>query len=195
MSYPPEAWERLGRLLITRRVQIDPVFRNRQKFIAATGLHERLVSDLEKGRRFSYRPATIDAVEAAYGLIPGTFDRSLQEGVLLVAHKGPASPQSDSPPAAEDDSSLATEYEFDWYRTLSGEPALTFDKRPLPPKLKGLDLPATFDPTSYPQSEVHVWLTPGLTVDQRASLVAMVRRWQDEAEGAGEVLREVNGDD
>lgn len=82
MSHTPEAWERLGRLLVSRRVQLDPGYRNRQKFVAATGLHERLVSDLENARRYSYRDTTIHAVEGAYGLAPGSIRQALEDPSL-----------------------------------------------------------------------------------------------------------------
>lgn len=195
MSYPPEAWERLGRLLISRRVQIDPAFRNRQKFIAATGLHERLVSDLERGRRFSYRAATIDAVEAAYGLIPDTFDRSLQQGVLFVAYKDPAHAQAKNSPAVADDSAAVPELEHDWFPVLPGGKRVTADGYAVPPKPKSLEMPPRYDPTSFPLHEVHLMLTPNTTVDERAKLILKLRGLRQEEQEAAALLREANGSD
>lgn len=79
MSYPDEVWKRVGRLLTRRRPQINPAYSNRQKFIADTLLNERLVSDLEKGRRTSYRDATLASVEIAYRLTPGSISKALAD--------------------------------------------------------------------------------------------------------------------
>lgn len=79
-TYPIEAWRRLGELLTDRRVQIGPVYRNRLKFAEDTGLNERLVSDLERGRRTSYRETSLHAVEVAYRIRQGSIERALRGG-------------------------------------------------------------------------------------------------------------------
>lgn len=75
-----DAWKHLGVLLTERRVQISPAYRNRLKFAADTNLNERLVSDLERGRRTSYRDTTLQAVEIAYQLQPGSIQQALSGG-------------------------------------------------------------------------------------------------------------------
>jgi hypothetical protein len=151
VSYPPEAWERLGRLLVSRRVQLDPAFRNRQKFIAATGMHERLVSDLEKGRRYSYRPATIDAVEAAYGLTPGSLDRVLQGGAPGLIQTGSA--------------------------TMSAAATLraAAEVIPAPP----VDLPDGVDWNGLTPLERYLWLAPGAEVYLRQAWIDMLQSIRD----------------
>lgn len=65
-------WDRLGKALKTRRVEIDAGYRSRAAFAAATGLNERLVADLENARRTRYRETTLQAVERAYQWGPGS---------------------------------------------------------------------------------------------------------------------------
>ena len=72
MTYPPAAWQNLGRLLARRRVELDPKWKSRVKFTDDTGLNERLVSDIENARRTSYRATTFEAVEQAYKLASGS---------------------------------------------------------------------------------------------------------------------------
>lgn len=112
MSYPEEAWKRLGDLLTERRVQISPEYRNRLKFAAETGLNERLVSDLERGRRTSYRDTSLQAVEIAYQLQPGNITRALRGGGLEPSEPAVrVSPPTEAPeyrPAAVPDDRRVT---------------------------------------------------------------------------------------
>lgn len=82
MTHSPAAWEHLGRLLIARRVGLNPEWRNRLKFARDTGLHERLVSDLENARRYGYRKTTKIAIEQAYGLASGSLEEALDNPEL-----------------------------------------------------------------------------------------------------------------
>lgn len=194
MSYPPEAWERLGRLLVSRRVQLDPAYRNRQKFIAATGLHERLVSDLENARRFSYRTATMDAVEAAYGLAAGGLERALQGGELGIAHSGSVRLHAEGSLTVNEHGVSVTEYEADWYYVVPGGRDSTADGFPIPPKPKGLEMPPGFDPTSLPRHEVEMWLL-SLPMHERGWLVAQLRRRRQDERDAALPLWESSGPD
>ena len=90
VSDPREGWERLAALLINRRVELSPQYRNRQKFAADTGLNERLISDLENSRRTSYRSTSLRAVERAYRWQPGSIDRALAGDAPIGLQAGAA---------------------------------------------------------------------------------------------------------
>jgi hypothetical protein len=66
------AWRRLGAMLIQRRTAIDPRFHNRGTFCDVTGLHYRVVYDIEEAKRRNFGNATLAAIETAYQLEPGT---------------------------------------------------------------------------------------------------------------------------
>jgi hypothetical protein len=68
-------WERLARLLIDRRGELNPAYKSRRKFAAETGLNDRLIADLENARRADYKAATLRAVEVAYRWAPGSIAR------------------------------------------------------------------------------------------------------------------------
>jgi hypothetical protein len=90
---PRHGWERLARILIDRRGELDPVYKSRLKFAADTGLNERLISDLENARRTSYRGATLRAVEVAYRWAPGSIARVVEElGEPTPLDKGQPAP-------------------------------------------------------------------------------------------------------
>lgn len=74
------AWERLGRLLATRRAQLDPRYRIRKVFAEESGLNYGLVRDIELAVRDSYKATTIAAVERAYAWGPGSIERVLAGG-------------------------------------------------------------------------------------------------------------------
>lgn len=143
--------ERVGRLLSRRRVELNPRYSNRQKFLAATGLNARLVYDLERGRRFGYRDSTIDAVEQAYWLQPGAIAQALANPAItqLAARSGrPVPPEADE----EEDSRPP------WMHQDPG------------------DLPAWIDLTSIPAQEAQA-LT-GLTLltpDERLQVTRYIR--------------------
>jgi len=84
-SHPRSAWERLGELLVRRRIELDPRYRNRRTFEAerAPDLY-RIINSIELGRRDNYEPGTIAALEAAYDIAPGAIGRALDGGELEV---------------------------------------------------------------------------------------------------------------
>jgi hypothetical protein len=79
MSYPDAAWNRLGELLIARRTQIDPSYHSREKFAAVTGLNPRLVYDIERAKRRGFKDSTINSIEHAYEIAPGSVRRALED--------------------------------------------------------------------------------------------------------------------
>jgi hypothetical protein len=90
-SRPSAAWERLGGSLVRRRLELDPRYRNRKLFAQerCPGLY-RVLSDIELGRRSSYKPAVLLEIEGAYGLEPGSIDRFLAGGDLDASASEPA---------------------------------------------------------------------------------------------------------
>src|SRR6202041_1099797 len=79
---PSAAWERLGEMLVRRRLELDPRYRNRRTFARERDPRlYRLFSDIELGRRPSYKPASLAAIERAYELGPGAGGRFLSGGL------------------------------------------------------------------------------------------------------------------
>lgn len=99
-DYPPEAWRQLSRLLKSRRVRINPRYRNRTTFCSETGLHYKLVQDVEGApdTRTNFTDETFALLEDAYQLPEGSIRRTLAgEPVEL-----PARSQADSEPLADE---------------------------------------------------------------------------------------------
>lgn len=78
--YSLEARERLGKLLVERRAELDPRYTNRRVFAAERGVGLRVVADIETARRVNFAPDTIRALEVAYGLAKGAIQLALSEG-------------------------------------------------------------------------------------------------------------------
>lgn len=81
-SHPRAAWVRLGELLVRRRIELDPRYRNRRAFTSERAVEYRIVNDAELGKRDNYEPGTIAALEVAYALAPGSIGRALDGGEL-----------------------------------------------------------------------------------------------------------------
>lgn len=75
--YPASSWARLGEMLVQRRVEIDPRYRNRRLFAAERGLNWRLLYDIERAKRTNFESETLAAIEVAYSLVPGSIPRAL----------------------------------------------------------------------------------------------------------------------
>lgn len=82
------AWERLGRLLIARRVELG--FPNRSAFARHLGMsHDRTLADLEKARRQNFDETTLLFVENGYGWQAGSIREVLAGGdpILTAADR------------------------------------------------------------------------------------------------------------
>ena len=109
-SHLSPARVRLGEMLVRRRIELDPRYRNRRTFVAerASGLY-RIVNDIELGRwgkRTAFEPGTIAALEDAYALQAGAIKRALDGGDLEPRDAAPTStaiPRDDSGVYAEVD--------------------------------------------------------------------------------------------
>lgn len=95
-------WERVGRLLADRRIQISARYANRRAFADDTGTNWRTLYDAEYGKRASFRQETVRAFETAYRLVPGSLGRTLAGGALEPLPAAPAQlrPFPVAPPAA-----------------------------------------------------------------------------------------------
>ena len=87
-------WERLGKMLIHRRVELDSRYYSRPVFARERGLEYRLVGAIERGERDNYKPQSIARFEMAYELVPGAIDFFLASGGELAAAK-PGEPEPD----------------------------------------------------------------------------------------------------
>ena len=98
-SRPSAAWERLGGSLVRRRLELDPRYRNRKLFAQerGPGLY-RVFSDIELGKRSSYKPSVLLAIEVAYQLEPGSIDRFLAGGDLDSPGASASEPVTAPPP-------------------------------------------------------------------------------------------------
>lgn len=91
MTAPDSAWQRLGDLLIARRIELNPRWRNRTRFAEETGLHWRMLFDVERAKRQSFPPETLMAIEVAYQWQYGSIAKVLAGGdpVPAAAHADP----------------------------------------------------------------------------------------------------------
>lgn len=64
------AWKRLGELLMQRRLHLGQ--RNRAQFARDNGISDRLLSDIENGKRTNYDRATLVLIEGMYGWAGGS---------------------------------------------------------------------------------------------------------------------------
>jgi hypothetical protein len=109
VSTTEAAWQSLGDLLVTRRVQLDPRYANRRTFVAETHSGKesswyRIVTSIENGDRTNYSRETLAAIEVAYQLIPGSIQRTIDSGALEPAHAlASAGQPGDAPRRAVDE--------------------------------------------------------------------------------------------
>jgi hypothetical protein len=73
------AWENLARLLVNRRVQLAPRYRNRRVFCEDKQLDYRVVSDIEGARRANFSAPMLTAIEVAYDLADGAIQQALTD--------------------------------------------------------------------------------------------------------------------
>lgn len=72
----PDGWQRLGELLVARRVELG--FHNRTKFAEAKGLKgTRIIAAIENVERQNFERATLAQIELAYEWEPGSIRRVL----------------------------------------------------------------------------------------------------------------------
>ncbi|MFC7330767.1 hypothetical protein [Marinactinospora rubrisoli] len=70
----------MAKLLVARRSELRPEWRDRTVFARDVGLSPRTLSDLEKARRENYRKGWLTQVEYAYRWTPGSVQAVLEGG-------------------------------------------------------------------------------------------------------------------
>ncbi|MGS2645956.1 hypothetical protein [Streptosporangium sp. G12] len=113
-DYPREAWQRLGRLLRSRRAHISPDYRNRGEFCKATGLNYKLVQEIEGAARDTFTDESFALFETGYRLTEGSIRRALAGGELTPADRdtstaSPVAAEAKAPAAEPEDGA-----EIDW---------------------------------------------------------------------------------
>ena len=98
-SPPSGAWRRLGALLVQRRIELAPRYRQRTAFAEDVGIKWRLLYDIERAKRDSFTPETLAAIEVAYRWQPGSVARVLAGGdpVPLAPPAPPGGARSPDP--------------------------------------------------------------------------------------------------
>lgn len=96
-------WQRLGRLLIERRVELGYPRRLTWARETLRLSNDRILSDLERARRTNYDPATLAQVERMYQWAPGSIRAVLAGGEPTPVANPEATPGSTYRPLFEDD--------------------------------------------------------------------------------------------
>ena len=97
------AWQNLAGLLIHRRVQLDPRYRNRRTFCDEKQIEYRVVSDIEGARRSNFSAPMLTALEVAYDIPDGGIKQALTDPTLKELPRrntSPTSPRRASPHAS-----------------------------------------------------------------------------------------------
>ena len=83
----PAAWEKLGKALQLRRMQLGYAHGQRRRFVRERGWagSEKTVARFEQGALTSYPDETIYGIEILYGLLPGSIDAYLKGGEFTLA--------------------------------------------------------------------------------------------------------------
>jgi hypothetical protein len=105
-----KSWERLGRLLIDRRIQLSTRYRTRSTFAEEKSMNWRLLHDVELAKRSTFKPETLRAVESAYELAPGSVGRTLAGGPLEYARVPQLAPAPVPQPAPGGDDAWADRF-------------------------------------------------------------------------------------
>lgn len=97
------AWQRLGELLLARRVELG--WRRRAPFARHLGLtHDRTLADIELARRKNFDQATLLFLERGYGWEPNSIKAVLAGGEPTVTEPNPGPQvQVDQPSVRGDD--------------------------------------------------------------------------------------------
>lgn len=190
-SDPGQDWQRLGELLIRRRLDLDPRYRNRQVFAAERGVEYRIVSDFERHRRSNYHAVTIAEIERAYDLPPGSVGRVLAGGDLEPA---PDAPRRASGPTEEPADpgviNLARQYGIDasnpddpWIRPVRQEIADAI-------MVHGADAAGSQIFRDQPASHIEaaIWDDPRMNRKSKEAFIALMR-----ADRAGSEAGQGNG--
>lgn len=156
MAPTPRQWERLGELLIARRIHLDVHYSNRSRFAREKGFNdERLISDVELHRRTNFGPETFAKFERAYELPTGSIRRFLNEEITdadALVHADTVHARASVPAVEPHDA----------------------DDLTIVLRASAADLPPYLHVERLPRWAQVIWLNSELTVDVRRMLVSMV---------------------
>lgn len=184
-SYPRSAWERLGELLVRRRIELDSRYRNRRTFTSERAVEYRIVNDIELGRRDNYEPATLAGLEVAYELAAGAIERTLagdglepQAGVTIQLPPAIVRPRDRRLPVLEvDDEEALQPFTWSVLRDLAAAAGLPYGPGlalppGLPEALASMPGELIFDAAH----EIRTWNFGGMTAGQKVRLIAVIRQ-------------------
>jgi hypothetical protein len=177
-----DVWQRLGNLLMRRRIELDPRYKNRTLFTAERGVEYRIVNAIERGERSNYDQITITSLEVAYGLAPGAVSRYLAEvtdRLELLSDAGPptAPPAEGSPrhnfPEREDISPARI------------APYVALVRQDLAAAIVRYGTGHTGAQAFSAPYEAAVWDRVSMPASDREELIALFRLFADEGTGTG----------
>jgi hypothetical protein len=162
MAHQPRvdpAWQRLAHLLIDRRVQLAPRYRNRRVFCDEKNLDYRVVSDIETARRDNFSGPMLTALEVAYDIAEGGIRRAID------------TPDLDALPERPKDRTLTNRAPLDAGR----DQADVF-------------IPGYVPYEDLPPWEKAIWSAPQLTVDEREAAIYFLQLLRGELLEEGEAM-------
>lgn len=116
MTSSDDVWVDLARRLRTRRVELDPRYKNLSEFSRATGVNYKTLQRAEGGKHHVFGRSTLVELDIAYGFPPGTIES------ILVGEPVPAT--GDAVPLSAPPSPSGDPANEEWDGLLSGEPHL-----------------------------------------------------------------------
>lgn len=116
MTNSDDVWLDLARRLRTRRVELDPRYKNLSEFSRATGVNYKTLQRAEGGRQHTFGRGTLVELDLAYEFPPGTIE------AILVGESTPAAGGAAPLSASPHDSGDPADEQWDGY--LAGEPHL-----------------------------------------------------------------------
>ena len=78
-----DAWTRLGQLLVERRIDLNPRYKNRRTFCEERGVDYKVVSDIETTKRTNFGRDTIAHLEVGYEVKAGGIQAVLDGATTL----------------------------------------------------------------------------------------------------------------
>ena len=78
-----DAWTRLGQLLVERRIDLNPRYKNRRTFCEERGVDYKVVSDIETTKRTNFGRDTIAHLEVGYEVKAGGIQAVLDGAEVL----------------------------------------------------------------------------------------------------------------
>lgn len=153
------AWQRLAGLLVDRRVQLAPRYRNRRVFCEEKDLDYRVVSDIESARRDNFSGVMLTALEVGYEIAEGGIRKFL------------------------DDPGLEELPERSTGRTFVGPVTPHIDRA-----RRDVFIPDEVPFEDLPEWEKAIWSAPQLSPEERQAAIYFLQLARGELAGEGDTL-------